>query len=282
MKILLMDIDSKIPNLALKKIEKYHLDRGDEVMWNNELFQHSVDKTYVSIVFDWNKDKGKEFPNAEIGGSGWDLCKTLPKEIEEVKPRINWGFTTRGCIRNCEFCIVPRKEGKINVTGDIYDIWDRKAKKLIIMDNNILALPQHFKKICSQLRKEKLKVDFNQGLDVRLLNDDLVEELKTIRHERYKFAWDNKEDLTDKLKWLYKQLGCCTIFVLCGFKLTFEEALERFHIIKDIGHNGYAMRYRPIYNEKRYKYLAEWVNQRHIFHSYSWKDFCINRPKRRK
>ena len=60
MRILFIDIDSKIPNFALKKIEKYHLDKGDEIIWNNELFKNSVDKIYVSCVFDWNKSKCKD------------------------------------------------------------------------------------------------------------------------------------------------------------------------------------------------------------------------------
>ena len=66
--------------------------------------------------------------------------------------------------------------------GDIYDIWDGKSKTLTIMDNNILGKPDHFKKICAQLREEKVRVDFNQGLDIRLLDDTLIKELKTIPH----------------------------------------------------------------------------------------------------
>jgi len=57
-KVLLIDIDSKIENLALKKIEKYHLDKGDEVVWNFPLMP--VDKTYVSCIFSWNADKCRE------------------------------------------------------------------------------------------------------------------------------------------------------------------------------------------------------------------------------
>src|SRR3990167_9493786 len=108
MKILILDIDSKIDNFALKKIEKYHLNKGDEVIWNNELFKNTVDKIYVSCVFDWNKDNCKEWEGrAEIGGSGYSLERVLPPEIEEVKPHINLGFTSRGCIRKCPFCLTP-------------------------------------------------------------------------------------------------------------------------------------------------------------------------------
>ena len=275
MKVLLLDIDSKIPNLALKKIEKYHLDKGDKVIWNMPLWQSSVDKTYVSCIFTKNKEKCYQFNGAEIGGSGYDISKKLPPEIETVKPKINWGFTTRGCPRKCPFCIVWQKEGNIKVVGDIYDIWDGKSKTLVLMDNNILSIPKHFKSICSQLRKEKLKVDFNQGLDIRLLNEELIEELKTISHFEYKFAWDlDDESIIEKLKWVYQYLKRCTIFVICGFKEdNFEKVLRKFNIIRKIGHNGYAMRYEDYYNDGRYIKLARWVNQHKIFHTHTFEEF---------
>ena len=159
MKVLLVNIDSIIPNLALKKAEKYHLDKGDEVSWDMPLMLDQVDKTYVSCIFPENKDKCLIFEGrALIGGSGYSLDIKLPPEIEEVKPRMNWGFTTRGCIRNCYFCFVPKMEGKVRVIGDIYDVWDGKSKDICLMDNNILVIPKHFKLICSQLRKENLRV----------------------------------------------------------------------------------------------------------------------------
>ncbi len=279
MKILILDIDSKILNLALKKIEKYHLDRGDEVIWNNELFYTIADKTYLSVIFTKNRYKAEQFSKAERGGTGWDLITNLPKEIDNIKPHINLGFTTRGCIRKCEFCFVPKKEGTIRVEGDIYDIWDGKSKIITLMDNNILALKDHFKKICEQIRKEKLKVDFNQGLDIRLLDDDLLKELKTISHFEYKFAWDNNEDLEEKFRWLKKELGRCTIFVICGFpKDNFDEVLIKFHRLRKIGHNGYVMRHENFYKDKRYIKLARWVNQHHIFHPFTFKEF-VERDK---
>lgn len=275
MRVLLIDIDSKIPNLALKKIEKYHLDRGDSVIWNNELMSFCSDKVYVSCIFTKNRNKCIDWEGrAEIGGTGYDLAKKLPPEIDIIKPHINWGFTTRGCIRKCEFCFVPRKEGMIRVEGDIYDIWDGESKEIILMDNNILALPEHFKIICSQIKQEKLIVDFNQGLDIRLLTETLLVELKKIRHKEYKFAWDGKDDLEEKFRWVKDRLGRCTIFVICGFPNdNFEEVSDKFHLIRKIGHNGYAMRHENFYNDKRYIKLARWVNQHHIFHPYTFKEF---------
>lgn len=281
MKVLLIDIDSKIPNLALKKIEKYHQDKGDIVVWNNPLEKNLSDKIYVSCIFTKNKHICKEWEGiAEIGGTGYDLHKKLPEYIEIVKPKINWGFTTRGCIRKCKFCFVPEKEGNIHVVGDIYDIWDGLSKKIVIMDNNILALPKHFEMIASQIKKEKIKVDFNQGLDLRLLTSWEKDILKELRHEEYKFAWDGDDDLEGKLLWLKENLGRCTIFIICGFPDdNYVQVLKKFNYLKSIGHNGYAMRHENYYNCKKYITLARWVNQHHIFHSYTLEQFIEHEKK---
>ena len=114
MKVLLINIDSVIPNLALHKIAKYHSDRGDEVIWDFPLLASQCGKTYVACVFSKNRNSVAATWDgiAEIGGSCWDLNTELPPEIESQKPRINLGFTMRGCVRKCDFCIVHKKEGK--------------------------------------------------------------------------------------------------------------------------------------------------------------------------
>lgn len=282
MKILIINIDSKIPNLALKKIEKYHKDKGDEVIWDFPLML--ADKTYVSCIYSWNKNKTKEYPNAEIGGSGYDLKKTLPPEIDKVKPRINIGFTTRGCIRKCPFCIVPEKEGKIRIEGDIYDIWDKQTFDIILLDNNILAMPKHFFLICSQLRKERLKVDFNQGLDCRLVTDVIARELSLLRHFEYRFAFDTmriKLFVLKTIKFLRKYgINRCNWYVLVGFNTTFKEDLERLNILRSLNQNAYVQRYN-FRKDKWYIPLARWVNQHHIFQRMTWEQF-INRPENKK
>lgn len=265
MKIAIINIDSKIPNLALKKIEKYHLDKGDKVIWDFPLIP--VDKTYVSIVFDWNKGQANQYPNAEMGGSGYDLHKNLPPEIERIKPKINYGFTTRGCIRNCYFCIVPQKEGKVRIEGDIYDIWDGKSKELVIMDNNILALPKHFKHICAQLRKEKLRVDFNQGLDHRLLTEDLYKELKSLRHiHEIRFAYDDIKYKPTVLKALalikkYRKRDWETRwYIYISEKDTFDTVYKRMKLLQEYKQGVYVMRDKKVYKEPMFIALASWGN----------------------
>jgi len=278
-KILLINIDSKIPNLALKKIEKYHKDKGDEVMWNFPLMQ--ADKTYVSIVFDWNKNKAKQYPYAEIGGSGYDLKKTLPPEIDQIKPRINIGFVTRGCIRNCPFCIVPKKEGSIKIEGDIYDIWDRRSKEIELLDNNIMGLPLHFEKIWGQIKKEGLKLREN-GLDIRLLDRQKAKILASIRHYDYHFAFDNMadRDFVDKGIKLLQEVDIkkSCFYVLVDFNTTFEEDLDRLNFIRERKQNAYVQRYNYKSGEKKYIALSRWVNQFHIFQGMTWEQF-LDRPE---
>ncbi len=181
MRVMLINIDSSIPNLALEKIAMFHQLKGDDVYWDIPLIK--ADKTYVSCVFDYNRYKCRDWEHKDgvsIGGSGYSLTPTLPPEIDSMKPKINFGFTTRGCIRKCTFCIVPKKEGSIRIIGDIYDFWDGHTKLLTVMDNNILAVPEHFKKIIEQVRDNDLTVDFNQGLYCRLLKEDLCRELLSL------------------------------------------------------------------------------------------------------
>ena len=268
-KVLIINIDSIIPNLALKKIEKYHLDKGDKVVWDMPLFANSVDKIYVSCIFPENKYKCGEWElqKADIGGSGYDLKKRLPKEIENIKPRINWGFTTRGCIRNCHFCFVPEKEGNIHIVGDIYDIWDGKSKELVIMDNNILALPEHFEKIYKQLMKERLRVDFNQGLDHRLLTPNLCKMLLDLKHmHEIRFAFDDiafKPTVVKALKML-KDAGIrkwgSRWYVYVGEKDTFGSVYERMKILQDAEQSVYVMRDRKVAKVKQWIALASWGN----------------------
>ncbi|MFA4871358.1 MAG: hypothetical protein WC623_24380 [Pedobacter sp.] len=278
-KILIIDIDSTIPNLALRKIEKYHLDLGDTVIWNLYLARFSVDKIYVSCVFDWNKEKCKTWEGyADIGGSGYDLSKKLPPEIEAVNPHINLGFTTRGCIRNCSFCIVPEKEGNIRIVGDLLDLWDGKNKDVVLMDNNILALPDHFELICKQARDNKIRIDFNQGLDCRLLTPDIAYLLKITPLRIYRFAFDHPSLLpvVDNTITILKNAGInqALWYVLAGFNTTFQEVLDRCNFLKSRKHNIFIQRYLSVKTDRRYVALARWANQHHIFHSMSWEEFC--------
>lgn len=278
MNILIIDIDSKITNYALAKVAKYHSDKGDAVTWNMPLMRYDADKIYVSCVFTKNKYLCKEWVgDAIIGGSGYDLSVKLPDEIESIKPRINMGFTTRGCIRNCSFCIVPEKEGRVHVVGDLLDLWDGKTKDITLMDNNVLALPEHFKMVCQQARDNKLRLDFNQGLDHRLLSDDLCGELASISHKEYKFSFDHPSmyDSVDRaIRMLHKQgIKRSTWYVLVGYDTTYDEDIARLEHLKTNGQRVFVQRYETCYHKKEYIQMARWANQHHMFNKMTFDKF---------
>ena len=191
----------------------------------------------------------------------------LPPEMESVKPRINWGFTTRGCIRKCYFCFVPKMEGGVRVEGDIYDIWDGKSREITLMDNNILALPEHFKKISQQLQKENLRVDFNQGLDHRLLTEELWGELRSLKHQReIRFAFDDMGYTKTVVKALdlMKANGLkewqTRWYVYVGVKDTFNSVYGRLELLRRYNQLAYIMRDRLVTNNPQWVALAKWAN----------------------
>lgn len=274
--IAIYNLEPKYFNLALEKVKKYYLDSGERVEDYMQIKHEQYEKIYASSMFKFT-DKQYITSDMMVGGTGIDIKAKLPDKIEKVKVYKNIGFTTRGCIRNCEFCVVPEKEGKLIAYGDIYDFWDGKNKEIELLDNNILGIPSHAEKIFGQIKKEKLKLKEN-GLDIRLLNNHNVEWLKSIRHYDYKFAWDGDIDLTEKLQFAYDNLGQCRIYVLCGI-LGLDVILLKLLRIKEIGHNAYIMRLDNVRKNKTYISLARWVNQAHLFKKLTWEQFKEKEPK---
>lgn len=281
MKVLLLDIDSKLPNLALHKIAMWHEQRGDVVEWDMPMMMGIADRSYASCVFTKNRHKVEAYKNMHpellVGGSGWDLTTKLLPEIEIMKPRLNYGFTTRGCIRKCSFCIVPAKEGIINIVGDLMDLWDGVAKKVVVMDNNILALPDHFEKVCQQAIERKIKLDFNQGLDHRLITPKVAKIMSQVSHAEYHLALDRPELIrsADKAIKLLREHGInrCTWYVLVGYDTTPEEDLLRLNYLRDMNQRAYVQRYETHFHEPFYIGLALWVNQPHLYITMTWEEF---------
>lgn len=178
MKVLLRDIDSsRIINLPLAKLSAYHKARGDQVFLNR---CGNPDLTYVSCIFTWNRGKTTFYPEAIVGGTGVNLETNLPHEIEHIMPDYDLygcdyslGFTSRGCIRNCPWCVVPRKEGWIHDTAPLSEFVHPKHKKVMLLDGNLLATPSA-KRTLEELAEKRLKVCFNQGLDIRLVTDEIA------------------------------------------------------------------------------------------------------------
>lgn len=300
MAIGLIDIDSKIPNLALMKISNYYKGLGEEVEFVQENKEYK--KIYASTIFTRSKDKVEKLiekygNDIEVGGTGWDIKKELHSEIEKTRPdydlypvneianrmkgimtkekklkkateivNAGMGFTSRGCVRNCGFCFVPKKEGKFRQETPIAEIINPKSNIIILHDNNLTSDPNCIEKL-HEIRDRKLIVDINQGCDVRLMTEDIAKAMSEVKHLRsLHYAWDLmsfENQVMEGIKMLSKYIKpyrhMC--FILVGFNTTFEEDMYRFRKLTEMKVDPFVM----IYNQKndvRLKHFARWVNGR--------------------
>ncbi|MFA5299104.1 MAG: hypothetical protein WC389_12930 [Lutibacter sp.] len=278
MKIGLYNLEPKYINIALEKIRAYYTLHGHVVENCSPLEASNYDVVYCSSLFDWSD---KKYVSASMikGGTGFDLTTKLPKEIDAVELKINRGFSSRGCPNKCKFCVVPQKEGDIYVVCDVLSLWDGKSKLVTLYDNNILALPQHFELNTKQAIENKITLDYNQGLDHRLLTSDIVELMKKVSHVEYRFAFDNPHSIAsveyaiDLLQ--SKGINRSLWYVLCGFDTTFEQDLFRLNYLKSRNQNAFVQRFKSknkIANPKLTA-LARWANQHHIFQGMTWNEF---------
>lgn len=194
--------NKSFPNLALMKISAFHKSKGDDVEWFMPLMRDSYDLVYSSSVFDFTKKPTKEYlPNNTIfGGTGYGKFEDLPSEIDKMYPDYSIypncdyaiGFLTRGCINKCKYCIVPKKEGNIRPYARWQDIVRQDTKRVHFMDNNVLACDYGISQL-KELAETDYLVDFNQGLDIMLLNEEIVEILSKIKWDKYiRFSCDKE------------------------------------------------------------------------------------------
>lgn len=256
MKIALFDLDISslkhpFPNLALMKLSAYHKQRGDDVVLNFPL--SGFDICYASCVFSWHGKNAIGLPEGTIkGGSGLDINSQLPPEIEHIMPDyslytdtgFSMGFTSRGCIRKCPWCIVPDKEGTIQPWASIYEFWDRRHREIKLLDNNILASP-NWNEVADSLIKEQVKVDFNQGLDIRLVDDRVAYQLSRLKTSILRFAFDSmaiKPQVEQGIALLLKAgIKSChlSFYVLVGFRG--DPGIDRMQFLQSYNVDVYPM-----------------------------------------
>lgn len=299
MRIGLVDVDGtgRFPNIALMKISAWHKAQGDSVEWYDPLWGR-FDKVYLSKVFSFTPDY--DYPinadEVERGGSGYCISlvngkevfdkakdKPLPPEIEHIYPDYDlypeltkdtaYGFLTRGCPRGCDFCIVEKKEGRCSVkVADLSEFW-RGQKKIVLCDPNILAC-RDWKYLLQQLIDSGSWVDFNQGLDIRLMTEEKAAMIDRIKVKEIHFAWDRYED-RDVILPKFKMFADVTtlsphahkaiVYTLVNFSTTLEQDLDRIYTLRDMGYWPYVMIYDKEHCAWVYRDLARWVNNRFIF-----------------
>lgn len=210
MKIGLVDVDGhNFPNLALMKLSGWHKKQGDDVEWYTPFVEFDV--VYMAKVFTHTPDYNQIIANAKTiikGGTGYDVTSRLPEEAETITPdytiypyidkKTAYGFLTRGCIRKCQWCVVPKKEGTIRPYQDVDDIAVDGRTNLILMDNNILAAGEYGKAQLRKIADRGYRVDFNQAMDARLVTDEIADLLSKVKWLRYiRFGCDTQGQIQD-------------------------------------------------------------------------------------
>jgi hypothetical protein len=287
----IINIDSKLPNLATEKIRLYYQQKGFTVISRHDMAGKIP--TFVSLLFEFNRHKVARYeglPDVTIGGTGYDLKMVLPSEIDAMRPKVNVGYVTRGCLRRCPWCHVSSTDGGIRQEATIYDIWDGKNRELTLLDDNILQAPDAFRELCRDARKEGILIDINQGLDFRLIDDDVARELENIRMKDVRLALDTPDLIStfrEKLTLLrrYRIRRDPLTYVLVGFNTSWEQDMERIEFLRDAGCRPYVQRYKTVRGDSRYAVLAEWVNQFWPVQTMSFDEFeklRRERPDRRR
>ena len=296
MRIGLIDVDGhNFPNLALMRISAYHKAQGDQVEWWWSDFIH-YDIVYMSKIFSdaYTKDAPEPLNADKVikGGTGYCISlvdgvevfdksknEELPPEIEKMFPDYSLypqfdfavPMTSRGCPRGCSFCHVAAKEGRCSVkVADVSDFWCGQ-KKIEVLDPNITACRDK-RDLFRQYRETNAQIVFNQGLDIRLLNDDDIADINGMRIKDLHFAWDNpKDDLEGKFRnfanGFRRKSNIGMVYCLTNFNSTMEENLYRIYTLRDMGYDPYVMVYDKPHAPKEIKMLQRWCNNKIIFKS---------------
>lgn len=278
MKVALFNLEPDIVNTAMMQVSEYHKEQGNFVTLYDPS-KNDYDKIYAFSLFNYT-DKSKVTPDMICGGTGFDIKSRLPPEIESCD--YDWSlysncdysilYFSRGCVRNCPFCIVRQKEGYIHLVEP--KNLNPNGKYIKIHDNNFFANPK-WREAIEYLKKIGQKVEFDTGVDARTLTEEQCNALMTLKHYRQiKIAWDNpKDELKPKLIEITKiikpyKLMC---FVLIGFDSTPEQDLSRVEVLRELKIDPFVMPFNK--KDKYQQKFARWVNHKAIFKSVSWKQY---------
>lgn len=304
MNIGLYDVDShNFPNLPLMKISAWHKAQGDNVEFVLPLKHY--DKIYVSKVFGDEYSQMSDYclqaDEIVYGGTGFaitiengkevyhkDRDPNLPDEIEHIYPDYSlypeltkgkaYGFLTRGCCNNCDFCIVSKKEGMCSVkVADLSEFW-RGQKEIILLDANLLACKDRLE-LLKQLSDSKAWIDFSQGLDARFITEEVAKALNIVKKKIVHFAFDfmkNEKAIVKGLKTYskYNKVSISdSVYILTNFDTTIEEDLYRVKMVQEAGFIPDIRIYRKETAPRVLRDLQRWCNNRIIYRSCDFMDY---------
>jgi len=314
MKIRLTQIDGSLPNLALMKLSHYYKSNGHEVFFersiHRNMFEPDYDLVLGSAIFSTSEKKirafKEAFPNAVVGGTGSENMSYRVEDMLNIGeyefydystyPEFEHsiGFSQRGCRLACKFCVVPKKEGKVNTSRSIYDIWrgEPYPKKIHLLDNDFFGDP-NWKAKCNEIREGNFEICINQGINVRLINQEQASELATLKYRDDQFkakriytAWDNKRDEGIFKKGVGYLLNAgvrpshILVYFLCGYwkDETFADIWYRYETMKGMGLLPFPMVYSDSKDFKELKKFQRWVIRRYD-QFVSWEEFKHSNEK---
>lgn len=289
MKIGLIDVDGHNghPNLALMRLSAYHKANGDRVEWWNGFERY--DRVYMSKVFTFSPDEDAVINADEVirGGTGYKDYGSLPPEIEATYPDYSIypsfksaiGFLTRGCVRNCPWCIVPKKEGYIRPAATWKDIKRPDSREIIFLDNNVLAHSHGLQQI-EEMGNEKVWVDFNQGLDARLIDKDVAQLLARLHWIRFvRVSCDTLPMVPVVIDAAQKMANAGIARSRFWSYVLVQDVAQAHEIVTTLdkwGITPFAQPYRDYDGSEPpniQKDFARWVNHKATFKSCSWEEY---------
>ncbi|WP_416355594.1 hypothetical protein ACLNGM_15250 [Aureimonas phyllosphaerae] len=290
----LTQIDGKLPNLALARLGAWHRQQGHEVHFSRsatrDVFEPKrYDFAYGSSIFAFSKEKverfAANFPEAAIGGTGVD--PDGERTVEKIAPGVTdladftfWpdfnaslGYTQRGCRLKCRFCVVPKKEGANRSVGTLHDIWrgNGRPKHIHLLDNDFFGQPWWRERI-EEARTGGFKLSFSQGINVRMVTDEVAEALASVDFRDASFgkrrlyvAWDNLKDEgvfmrgVDTLERAGIRPTQLMAYMLIGYdrKETWERIFHRFDAMVARGIDPYPMPFDQ--TSRPHKRFQRWV-----------------------
>lgn len=281
MRVGLHDSDGgSFPNLALMKISAWHKQQGDEVEWWIPMMPY--DRVYSSKVFTFTPENPYLPADTIKGGTGYGIYDELPPEIDElfpdytIYPNCNHaiGFLTRGCIRKCPWCVVPKKEGSIRPYRTWQEIKRPDSRDIVFMDNNVLACPHGLEQIDS-MGGQDVRVDFNQGLDARLITPEVAKMLSRLKWISFIRMSADTDAMLDVVLTAADRLNSCgmkpwRLFVYVLVQ-DIPSAERRVLKLRELGARPFAQPYRDFTNNieppQEQRDFARWVNDKAIFNT---------------
>jgi len=276
-RVLLLQLDGKMPNVALMRIAAHHRDLGDEVELRRAGNESSVcrelgepfDRIYASLIFERTRPVAerllKEQPGAVVGGTGWNSRSLedvgIDTRVQDYSVYPKWkrsiGFLQRGCRLRCPFCVVPSKEGPVRHEQTVNELWrgEGHPRELVLLDNDYFGNPQWLERT-KELVDGKFKVCFTQGFNARTLGAEEAEAIAAVDYRAGDFktrrlytAWDNRRDGARLFRGLGRLVDAgvkprhIMVYMLIGYWAgeTHQDREERRRELRDFGARPYPM-----------------------------------------